>query len=224
MAAGSGVVPRAVAPKLAPDARYVVTDLNQPMLDRAAAVQPPDDRIRWAQADVMDLPFADASFDVVLCQFSVMFFPDRIAAYREVLRVLRPGGTFIFNVWDRIEANGFADVVTTALATAMPADPPMFLARTPHGYHDLELIESDVIDAGFVGVHAEAKLVMTTAPDPSHPAIAYCKGTPLRNEIVARHPDGLDRLTAVAAAAIADRYGPGPVTAPAAGFVVEGTV
>src|SRR5579871_4170367 len=113
-AAGSGVVTRALAPLLGRDAGYMVSDLNQPMLDRAARRQAPDARIAWRQADALSLPFADESFDAVVCQFGAMFFPDRAAGYREARRVLRQGGRFLFNVWDRIEANDFACVVTDA--------------------------------------------------------------------------------------------------------------
>ena len=102
IAAGTGVVTRALAPKLSPGATYTVTDLNQPMLDYAAARQPPDSRIEWRQADALALPFEDAAFDLVFCQFGVMFFPDRISGYREAKRVLKPGGHLLFNVWDRI--------------------------------------------------------------------------------------------------------------------------
>ena len=91
-AAGSGVVTRALAPRLRADARYVVTDLNQPMLDYAATRQGADRRIEWRQADALDLPFEDASFDVVCCQFGAMFFPNRVAGYAEARRMLRPGG------------------------------------------------------------------------------------------------------------------------------------
>ena len=135
-AAGTGVVTRALAPKLAPGARYVATDLNQPMLDYAASRQGLDSPVVWRQADALALPFEDAAFDVVCCQFGAMFFPDRSAAYREARRVLKPGGHLLFNVWDRIEENVFADDVTNALARIFPNDPPRFLARTPHGYHD----------------------------------------------------------------------------------------
>lgn len=108
-AAGSGVVTRLLAPKLKADACYVVTDLNQPMLDYAATRQGLDSRIAWRQADALALPFEDASFDVVCCQFGAMFFPNRVAGYAEARRVLRPGGRFVFSVWDRIEENAFAN-------------------------------------------------------------------------------------------------------------------
>ncbi len=114
-AAGSGVVTRALTPRLSPDARYAVTDLNQPMLDYAATRQPADNRISWRQADALALSFEDAAFDLVCCQFGVMFFPDRQAGYREAKRVLKPGGYFLFSVWDRIEENVFANDVTAIL-------------------------------------------------------------------------------------------------------------
>jgi ubiquinone/menaquinone biosynthesis C-methylase UbiE len=116
VAAGTGVVTRALAPLLSPGSSYVVTDLNQPMLDYAASRQAPDSRIIWRQADALRLPFGDAAFDVVCCQFGAMFFPDRPAAYREAKRVLRPGGHFLLSVWDCIEENAFANDVTNALA------------------------------------------------------------------------------------------------------------
>ena len=134
-ATGSGVVTRALAPKLSPDARYVATDLNQPMLDYAATRQDRDDRITWRKADAQALPFEDATFDLVCCQFGVMFFPDRPSAYREARRLLKPGGCFLFNACDRIEDILFAEDVTIAVAEFFPYDPTRFMARTPHGFH-----------------------------------------------------------------------------------------
>src|SRR6267142_5609366 len=212
-AAGSGVVTRALAPKLSPDARYVVTDLNQPMLDYAATRQKHDDRITWRQADAQALPFEDAAFDLVCCQFGAMFFPDRPSAYREARRVLKPGGCFLFNAWDRIEENVFADDVTNALAEFFPDDPPRFMARTPHGYHDTALIRSDLAKAGFSNVTIETKAGESRAPSPRYAAIAYCQGTPLRNEIEARDAEKLEAATDCAASAIARRHGNGEVAA-----------
>jgi ubiquinone/menaquinone biosynthesis C-methylase UbiE len=212
-AAGSGVVTRAVAPGLSPNARYVVTDLNQPMLDYAAARQVADNRISWRKADAQALPFEDAAFDLVCCQFGVMFFPDRPSAYREAKRVLRHGGCFLFNVWDRIEENVFADDVTNALAEVFPDDPPRFLARTPHGYHDTATIRSDLEKAGFSRVAIETETKLSRAPSPRYPAIGYCQGTPLRNEIEARGAEKLEAATEHATSAIASRHGNGEVLA-----------
>jgi ubiquinone/menaquinone biosynthesis C-methylase UbiE len=210
-AAGSGVVTRALAPRLSPDARYVATDLNQPMLDYAAARQGRDDRISWQKVDAQALPFEDAAFDLVCCQFGVMFFPDRPSAYREARRLLKPGGCFLFNAWDRIEENVFADDVTNALSEFFPDDPPRFMARIPHGYHDTALIRSDLAKAGFSNVTIETKAEQSRAPSPRYAAIAYCQGTPLRNEIEARDAGKLEEATEAAAAKIGARFGNGPV-------------
>jgi ubiquinone/menaquinone biosynthesis C-methylase UbiE len=210
-AAGSGVVTRALAPRLSPDARYVVTDLNQPMLDYAATRQGRDDRISWQKGDAQALPFEGAAFDLVCCQFGVMFFPDRPSAYREARRLLKPGGCFLFNAWDRIEENVFADDVTNALAEFFPDDPPRFMARIPHGYHDTALIRSDLAKAGFSNVTIETKAEQSRAPSPRYAAIAYCQGTPLRNEIEARDPSRLEEATERATEALAQRFGGGAI-------------
>jgi len=223
IAAGTGVVTRALAPKLPPRASYVVSDLNQPMLDYAASRQAPDSRIQWRQADAMALPFENAAFDVVCCQFGAMFFPDRLVAYREARRVLKPGGHFLFNVWDRIEENVFADDVTNALARIFPDDPPRFMARTPHGYHDTALIRRELEGAGFSGVVIETRAEQSRASSPRIPAVAYCQGTLLRSEIEARDMGKLQAATDYAAAAIAEKHGNGEVAAKIQAHVIAAT-
>lgn len=145
------------------------------------------------------------------CQFGAMFFPDRVKGYGEARRVLRPGGRFLFNVWDRIEDNEFADVVTQALAEIFPEDPPRFMARTPHGHHDVDRIRQELAAAGFAEIAVEAVDARSTAPSARDVAIAYCQGTPLRNEIEARDAARLEEATNRAAAAVAQRFGSGAV-------------
>ncbi|WP_095081012.1 class I SAM-dependent methyltransferase [Mesorhizobium sophorae] len=224
IAAGTGVVTRALAPKLSTSASYVVTDLNQPMLDYAASQQGPDSRIEWRQADALALPFEDAAFDLVCCQFGAMFFPDRTSGYREAKRVLKPGGHFLFNVWDRLEENVFANDVTNALARMFPNDPPRFMARTPHGYHDTALIRSELEDAGFSRVVIETRAEQSRASSPRLAAVAYCQGTPLRNEIEARGAGELEAATDSAASAIADRHGRGEIAAKIQAHVIMAVV
>jgi ubiquinone/menaquinone biosynthesis C-methylase UbiE len=220
VAAGSGVVTRAVAAVLDAEARYVVTDLNPPMLQAAEARQNEDDRITWRHADAMDLPFPDDTFDLVLCQFGAMFFPDRVQAYTEARRVLREGGTFIFNMWDRIEANEFADMVTRSMAEIYPKDPPGFLARTPHGHYDPDIYRAELAQAGFEETEVESLETESVAPNAGVVAFAYCQGTPLKSEIEDRQPPGLVETTTHAEEALRRQFGSGEVRGRIAGFVV----
>jgi SAM-dependent methyltransferase len=181
------------------------------MLDRAAAVGT-SRPVTWQQADAMALPFPDASFDAVVCQFGVMFFPDKVKAFAEMLRVLEPRGRLVFNSWDRIDENHFADEVTNALAKLFPYDPPRFMARTPHGYHDVVGIRHDLAAGGFMQTPGIEMLTLRSrTASPRNPAIAYCQGTSLRGEIEARDPAGIESATRAAENALAARFGAGPI-------------
>ena len=223
IAAGTGAATRELARVLEPKVSIVATDLNQPMIDHAMSIGT-SRLVDWRQADAMQLPFQDESFDLVVCQFGAMFFPDKARAFGEARRVLRPGGSFLFSVWDRIETNDFADEVTNALADLFLADPPRFLARTPHGYHDPARIAADLDGGGFgaPGV-VVTRADRSRAHTPMEAAAAYCHGTPLRGEIEARGPSALQRATELAAEAIARRFGPGPVDGAIQALVVSVT-
>jgi SAM-dependent methyltransferase len=211
IAAGTGVVTRQLAAMLDPSCEIVASDLNPGMLEEAkriGTVRP----VQWRQADAMQLPFDGGTFDAVVCQFGAMFFPDKAHAFGEARRMLAPGGSFLFSAWDTIESNEFADAVTAGVATLFPQDPPRFLARTPHGYHDAVRIRQDLAAAGFEGdVQVETIAFTSRAVSAEIPAIAYCEGTPLRGEIEARDPDALARATQAAWNEVARRFGEGPV-------------
>jgi len=211
IAAGTGVVTRALAAGLPDKVSIVATDLQQPMLDQAARTGTKR-AVDWRQADAMALPFGDGAFDAVICQFGAMFFPDKAKAFAEARRVLRSPGVFMFSVWDRIEDNEFADVTTEALRAMYPKDPPLFMARTPHGYHDKAAITRDLSGGGFGKSPAITTVTKRSRAESAQiPAIAYCQGTPLRNEIEARGPGRLREATDAAERSIAQRFGPGPV-------------
>jgi SAM-dependent methyltransferase len=211
VAAGTGVVTRRLAAVLPESVSILATDLNQPMLDLASTIgtQRP---VQWRQADAMTLPFETGVFDAVVCQFGAMFFPEKSKAYSEARRVLRPGGALIFSVWDRIEENDFAHTVTTALESLFPQDPPRFLARTPHGYHDIAAIRRDLRDGGFLNAaQVEVVAARSRAASARDPAVAYCQGTPLRNEIEVHDKSRLGEATDIAEKAIRRKFGTGPV-------------
>ena len=202
-AAGTGIVTEAISHAV-PDSTLVATDLNRAMLDVAAArIASPD--VSFRQADALALPFPDASFDVVACQFGAMFFPDRVLAYREARRVLRPGGHFLFNVWDRIEANPATDLAARAVASLFPKGPPGFFARVPFGYHDKAVVEADLRAAGFGNVEAETVAMRSRIGSAREAAVGLCQGTPLRSEIEAR--GSLEEATEAAAVALAPLVG-----------------
>jgi ubiquinone/menaquinone biosynthesis C-methylase UbiE len=210
VAAGTGIVTRALRQALPASAEIVATDLNQAMLDHAASVATLSNTV-WRQADGQTLPFDDASFDAVVCQFGAMFFPDKPAAYAQARRVLKPAGTLLFNVWDRIEENVFTHVLVEAIAARFPEDPPRFLARTPHGHFDAKTIEADLRSAGFRDIRSEIVERASRAASARDVAIGFCQGTPLRNEIEQRAPGRLEELTQVAADALAARFGSGAI-------------
>ncbi len=210
-AAGTGVVTRELDAQLPAYVRIVATDLNQPMIDQAA-LQKSNHVIEWKAADAQQLPFADESFDAVVCQFGVMFFPDKPKAYAEAYRVLKPGGVFIFNVWDSLHDNDFGDAVNTAMETLFASDPPRFLARTPYAYNDNNIITNDLTAGGFINTpFIETVTCYTTAKSPNTPAIAFCYGSPLRNDIESKHPMMLEKAVEAAEAEIIMRFGTGMV-------------
>jgi SAM-dependent methyltransferase len=211
IAAGTGVLTRHLATALPPETQIIASDLNATMIDIAATLGT-ERPVEWRLADVMALPFEDESFDLVACQFGAMFFPDKAQAYAEIRRVLEPGGYFLFNVWDHIDSNELAKTATDALAQAFPDDPPRFMARTPHGYHDIHALRAGLAAGGFECEADIVTLPMRAKAESSSPAaLGYCQGTPLRTEIEARAPGRLPEITALVARAFADRFGAGPI-------------
>jgi len=223
LAAGTGAVTRRLALALPASTGIVATDLNQPMINRAGSIGATRP-VTWRQADAQQLPFADASFDCVVCQFGVMFFPDKPRAFAEARRVLKPGGRLLFNTWDRLETNEFPAVVNAALARLYPDDPPTFMARIPHGYFDYDRIRRDVAAGGFTApATIEAVDAQSRAAAPRIPAMGFCQGTPMRNEIEARPGASLGAATDAAEQALAQNFGTGEVSGAIRAHVVSVT-
>lgn len=219
VACGTGAVPREVVPLLAETARYVATDLNTDMLDVASARQT-DARLTWQQADATALPFEDGAFDLVLSQFGVMFYPDKVAGHREALRVLRPGGTYFMTIWDSVEANGFPGTAIDAAREFFPDNPPHFMKSIPHGYFDVDRIRTDLEAAGWSDVQIEAVEKIHSIPNARFAAEAFCRGSPFRFEILDRDSEALDKVMDRIEALVAERYGTEPATGPFRAFYV----
>ena len=209
VAAGTGVVTRALRTTLPADVRIVATDLNEGML-KVAASRFSDSTVTFQQADAQKLPFTDGSADAIVCQFGLMFVPDKSAAQREAARVLVPGGRFVFNVWDRLANNEVSQIVTRAVEGLYPQDPPRFFERTPFGYCDPSAIRAELQAAGFQRIEIDTVEQVSQAASAEVVAIGLCQGTPLRGEIETRSPDGLAAATAAATSALQARFGTGP--------------
>jgi ubiquinone/menaquinone biosynthesis C-methylase UbiE len=220
-AAGTGVVTQALAAAL-PDAEIVATDLNPPMLE-VAAERVKSDKVRFEQADAQGLPFADASFDLAVCQFGAMFFPDRVRGHAEACRVLREGGHYLLGIWDAIERNPLTDVAQQVLIESFPDDPPLFMREGPFSYADPSRIESDLHDAGFDTVEIETVEKRSRCPSAHDAASALCYGTPMGVEISDREPGSLDRVFEAVKQAYRQFEGPDGIDAPMSAHIVTAT-
>ncbi|HEU4903118.1 MAG TPA: class I SAM-dependent methyltransferase [Flavisolibacter sp.] len=186
LACGTGRVTTHLVEKIAPGGSLQAMDLNEDML-RIAKSKLPDSRIVWSVADAHRLPFADGQFEVVVCQFGVMFFEDKPKALREVFRVLKQGGRFYFNTWDRIEFNAVADVARQTLQQIFPDDPPAFIEKGPYSFFDPELIRQLLEDAGFTSIEIERVPRTSVAPSPEDVTAGFLDGTTLRPYLQERH-------------------------------------
>jgi SAM-dependent methyltransferase len=218
-AAGTGIVTAALAAAL-PGAEITATDLNQPMLDHAST-KPELRQVQFRQADALDLPFDDGTFDAVVCQFGVMFFPDRRAAFREAHRVLKLGGRLVFNVWSSVDENPIVAATLGGLSRRFPGHPSWFLERTPFGYCDPQIIRGDLAAGGFADCRIETVVLRGYAASPMAPAIGFCQGSPMRAEIEALDPEGLQEATQATAEAIAERFGHGAFETTLSALVIE---
>jgi len=220
-AAGTGVVTQALQEAL-PDAEIVATDLNQPMLDVAAG-RVGRDRVRFVEADAQALPFEDESFDLIVCQFGSMFFPDKVRGHAEARRVLGDGGHYLLAIWDRIERNELSDASQKVLIELFPDDPPLFMREGPFGYSDPLRIEEDLHDAGFETVDIESVEMRSRSPSAHDAATALCYGTPMGVELGEREPGSLDRAFGAVEQALRKFEGLDGVDAAMAAHIVTAT-
>jgi SAM-dependent methyltransferase len=215
VAAGSGIVTRELVGAV-PGASLTATDLNPAMVRWGAGAVP---QAWWAVADAQRLPFLDGGFDLVACQFGVMFFPDRPAAFAQARRVLTPGGRLLFTTWDTFDTHEFERALMLGVRRAFPDDPPLFLENIPHGYHDRDRIVADVRAGGFDAVELATVTLTGHARSAADIAVGYCTGTPLCAGIASR--GDLAATTALVEEAVAAQLGTGPIAAEMTAHVVE---
>ena len=220
IAAGTGIVSRKLRDALPPHTALTVTDLNPPMLAVAQGKFREEENVTFQPADALDLPFDDNAFDLVVCQFGVMFFPDKQKAYREVLRVLRPGGAYLLNVWGDHAANPFAEITHETAAGFFPEDPPQFY-KVPFSYPDTTAVEADLKTAGFHEISSETIAIEKEVRDWARFARGIVFGNPFIDEIENRGVDADDVLQAILAA-FTGRFGRSPSSMPLLATVYKG--
>jgi ubiquinone/menaquinone biosynthesis C-methylase UbiE len=205
LAAGTGIVTRKLRTALPDACQLIASDLNLPMLEVARTRFDNDEPIEFAEINACEIGLPDACVDVVACQFGVMFFPDKAESYREVLRVLKPGGSYLLNAWDSWSENPFAQIAQDTVEQFFPNDPPGFY-KVPFGYHDAETIRQDVLSAGFESVTVEHVPIRSAIPSASDFATGLIQGNPLQEEIAMRGGDA-DAVHAAMTKAIAQKLG-----------------
>jgi SAM-dependent methyltransferase len=220
LACGTGIVTRRLAGSLPPGATLTATDLNEAMLSEARQIAGENHRVNFRQADACAIPFEDASFDAIACQYGVMFFPDKPLAMREARRVLKPGGRYIFNVWDSLEHNPIPRIVHETAAGMFPHNPAKFLGQTPYGWSDVGEIERTVRAGGFTNFTAETIELPSAAPTAEDAARGFIEGTPLLGELKERGMTDTTHIVQAAVRALGDRFGDRPCRATMRAIVI----
>ena len=220
LAAGTGVVTRMLRDRLPKKCEIIASDLNEPMLGVAQKKFKSGELVSFRPVDAMNIPLDDNSVDVVVCQFGVMFFPDKVQSYKEALRVLKPGGRYIFNAWDSHEFNPFAGIVQRVVEDVFPDDPPGFY-KVPFHYYDAKEMKREMKEAGFSSIKVQRKKLRKTIPSMDAFVKGIVHGNPLSEEILARNSD-LDAISVKIQDALVTEFGRDPAKMPLSAYFVTG--
>ena len=221
-AAGTGIVTRKLRDVLPAGTHITATDLNPPMLDVARAKFRVGEQVEFQSADAMALPFADGSFDAVVCQFGLMFFPDKAKSFAEVRRVLAPGGRYAFSVWDSHRYNPFGRIAHQIAERFFPVDPPPFYG-VPFSCHQIDPIKEFLIEAGFTGINSAVVSLDKVIPDVAGFARAAVCGNPLIDQIRARGGVKPERIVEALAQEYRREFGADPGRMPLQAILFSAT-
>jgi ubiquinone/menaquinone biosynthesis C-methylase UbiE len=210
LACGTGIVTRRLRDGLPARVKLIATDLSEPMMKFAQRKFDANELVDWQQADASNLPFPAASFDAVVCQFGLMFVPDKLQAMREAKRVLKPEASFLFNVWGALDQNDFARITHETVGAFFENDPPSFY-EVPFGYHDRAAIESSLREAGFDSVRCTDVSPAGGALSAATAAIGLVEGSPIAQAITERDPAALPLVREAVADALRKHFGDGPI-------------
>jgi ubiquinone/menaquinone biosynthesis C-methylase UbiE len=223
LACGTGILTRVLRTYVPPRVKLIATDLNEPMFRQASAKFGKGESVRWLEADACDLPFDNRKFDAVVCQFGIMFVPDKALAAREAYRVLKCDGVFLFNVWDAMKHNKLGELAHRTITSYFKKDPPTFY-QVPFSYHNRSEIRRVLKQAGFREIKTQVIAKIGKAKRAEHVARGLVEGNPVAVAIAKRDPSLLPVITNALAAAISRRFGKQSIRAPMRAIVVHARV
>jgi SAM-dependent methyltransferase len=205
-AAGTGMATRQLRDSISKDVRIVATDLNEDMLSLAKGKFERSENIEFQIANALDLPFGDATFEAIACQFSVMFFPDKLLSLQEAARVLKPGGKFYFNIWDSFDHNHLIQTVNKSIAEYLPDNPPDFF-NVPYGYYEIDVIKNLLFEAGFADIEISVLPRVSATDEARDVAMGYVMGSPVRLQIEQCAPESLSKIVDAVEHAVGRKFG-----------------
>ncbi|MBT3240914.1 MAG: methyltransferase domain-containing protein [Chloroflexi bacterium] len=223
IAAGTGVATKHLRDKLSPNVQLVITDINPSMLEKAKSKFSDDENMIFQKEDASNLSFADNSFDTIISQFSMMFFPDKLSSLIEAKRVLKLGGKYIFNIWDSFEHNHVAETIHETVLRLSPNNPIKFF-DVPYSYYQIDEIKRILYEAGFGDITISVLPRVSKAPDAKTVAKAFIEGSPVSLQII--DYEGLELADAVnkVERAISKKYGTGEIEGKMQAIVFEATL
>ena len=205
-AAGTGMATRQLRDSISKDVRIVATDLNEDMLNVAKGKFDKSENIEFQIANALDLPFGDATFEAIACQFSVMFFPDKLLSLQEAARVLKPGGKFYFNIWDSFDHNHLVQTVNKTIVEYLPDNPPDFY-NVPYGYYEIDVIKNLLFEAGFADIEISVLPRVSATDEARNVAMGYVMGSPVRLQIEQCAPESLSKIVDAVEQAVGEKFG-----------------
>jgi len=221
-ACGTGIATRRLREALPPQVELVATDLHEPMLAVARRTVRSRGQVRFQQADMTALPFDGAGFDALVCQFGLMFVPDKPAAAREARRVLRPGGQVLMATWRSLAHNEPIRLAHETVSRLFPYDPPRFyLIQT--GFGEPEYMRRLLANAGFVEISTEVVEKRTSAPSAVEVAVGLIEGFPIVDYIRARDPSLVPVAVAELARAFVAHFGDHPMAGTVEALITTAT-
>ena len=219
IACGTGRVTAHLARSVKHDT-IIATDLNPDMIKVAKDIVQ-NDSIKWMPADAMQLPFDDDSFDLVVMQFGIMFFPDKEKGLKEAYRVLRTGGKIIYSTWNKVETVKAIHEGRVVIESYFGDDPPKFYSVPFSMYDDRELT-TITRRAGFKSITTTLVKKEGVSPSSSDLAKGIVEGNPVYMAILEKDASLVNIIKDHVQKVLTEKFGAKDLRSPLEAWVVEG--